>query len=316
MRAWRPSLPCIVDWPGIGSGQRCVRPASPSSRGGLILLDDAGGDPAAVAQIDRVRGATAPEPEPLIGRSAAEIVVEDDGYRRRRHGLNAGNGLPRTVPLTCPAVINRDARGHQAGRRTHRVIGGDLNRGAIGAIFAGLEAISATRQDRQSGIPEGVGARQCYRLAVPQDSGWLASSGPGPAGNLGYITSQPAVRARARSVSGMFTHSGMFTTSGSVHDLVTVVILIGALLSGYAGMTIWARKGGKPGKGFLIGSLLGVLGVFILAVATPKQAETDSAARSAGLVRCPHCAELISHQARVCRYCQREVATPAPAGAL
>ena len=55
----------------------------------------------------------------------------------------------------------------------------------------------------------------------------------------------------------MFTHSGMFTTSGSVHDLVTVVILIGALLSGYAGMTIWARKGGKPGKGFLIGSLLG-----------------------------------------------------------
>jgi len=114
----------------------------------------------------------------------------------------------------------------------------------------------------------------------------------------------------------MFTHSGMFTTSGSVHDLVTVVILIGALLSGYAGMTIWARKGGKPGKGFLIGSLLGVLGVFILAVATPKQAETDSAARSAGLVRCPHYAELISHQARVCRYCQREVATPAPAGAL
>ena len=110
MRAWRPSLRCIVDWPGIGSGQRCVRPASPSSRGGLILLDDAGGDPAAVAQIDRVRGATAPEPEPLIRRSSAEIVVEDDDYRRRRHGLNAGNGLPRTVPLTCPAVINRDAR--------------------------------------------------------------------------------------------------------------------------------------------------------------------------------------------------------------
>ena len=116
----------------------------------------------------------------------------------------------------------------------------------------------------------------------------------------------------------MFTHSmnGMFSHSGSLHDLVIVVTFIGALLSGYAGMTIWARKGGKPGKGFFIGALLGVLGVFILAVATPRQKEIGSAARSAGLVRCPHCAELIHHQAHVCRHCQREVAAPAPAGAL
>jgi hypothetical protein len=107
----------------------------------------------------------------------------------------------------------------------------------------------------------------------------------------------------------------MFTSSsGSVHDLVVVVAFIGALFCGYAWMTIWARKGGRPGKGFLIGGLLGVLGVFILAAATPRQAEIDSAAWSAGLVRCPHCAEFISHQARVCRYCQREVAAPAPAG--
>jgi len=114
----------------------------------------------------------------------------------------------------------------------------------------------------------------------------------------------------------MFTHSGMFTTSGSVHDLVVVVAFMGALFSGYAGMTIWARKGGKPGKGFLIGGLLGALGVLILAVARPKQAEIDTAAGSAGLVRCPHCAELINHQARVCRYCQREVAAAVPAGTL
>ena len=109
----------------------------------------------------------------------------------------------------------------------------------------------------------------------------------------------------------------MFTNnSGSVHDLVIVVAFIGALFSGYAGMTIWARKGGKPGNGFLLGGLLGVLGVLILVLATPRQAEIDSAARSEGLVRCPHCAELINYQAHVCRYCQREVAAPAPAGAL
>jgi hypothetical protein len=81
-------------------------------------------------------------------------------------------------------------------------------------------------------------------------------------------------------------------------------------------MTIWARKGGRPGKGFLLGGLLGVLGVLILVLAAPGPAESGSAARSAGLVRCPHCAELISHRAHVCRYCQREVTAPAPAGTL
>ena len=111
----------------------------------------------------------------------------------------------------------------------------------------------------------------------------------------------------------MFTNT---TTGGSLHDLVVVIAFMGALFSGYAGMTIWARKGGKPGGGFLVGGLLGVLGVFILAVATPRQKEIDSAARSAGLARCPHCAELIHHQAHVCRYCQREVTAPVPAGTL
>ena len=108
----------------------------------------------------------------------------------------------------------------------------------------------------------------------------------------------------------------MFTSTGnSIHDLVIVVAFLGALLSGYAGMTIWARKGGKPAGGFLVGGLLGALGVFILAAARPRQAEIDSAARSQGLTPCPHCAELIKHQAQVCRYCHRDVAAPAAVGA-
>src|SRR5215472_5934824 len=106
------------------------------------------------------------------------------------------------------------------------------------------------------------------------------------------------------------------TTTTSVHDLVVVIVVMRALFFWYYGMIIWARKGGKPGGGFLVGALLGVLGVFILAAAKPRQKEIDSAARSAGLVRCSHCAELIHHQAQVCRYCQREVAAAAPAGAL
>ena len=109
----------------------------------------------------------------------------------------------------------------------------------------------------------------------------------------------------------------MFTSTGnSIHDLVIVVAFLGALLSGYAGMTIWARKGGKPAGGFLVGGLLGALGVFILAAARPRQTEIEAAARAAGLTPCPHCAELIKHQAQVCRYCQREFAAAPPAGAL
>jgi hypothetical protein len=103
----------------------------------------------------------------------------------------------------------------------------------------------------------------------------------------------------------------MFTGSGNVHDLVIVVAYLGALFSGYAGMTVWARKGGRPGGGFFVGGLLGAPGVFILVLAKPRQSEIDGVARSRGLVPCPHCAEPIKHEAHVCRYCQRDVTAPA-----
>ena len=74
----------------------------------------------------------------------------------------------------------------------------------------------------------------------------------------------------------------MFTNTGSsVHDLVIVAAFMGALFSGYAGMTIWARKGRKPAGGSSSAACW-ALGVFILAAATQYQAEIDSAARSAG----------------------------------
>jgi hypothetical protein len=52
----------------------------------------------------------------------------------------------------------------------------------------------------------------------------------------------------------MFTNT---TSGGSLHDLVVVAAFMGALFSGFAGMTIWARKGGKPGGGFLVGGAAG-----------------------------------------------------------
>src|SRR5262249_46400547 len=91
-----PSLPRNVDCPaGIGSGQRRVRPASPSSRGGLIPLDDADADSAAVAHIDRVAGATDPESDRRIRRTAVEILFEGGPLERLwRSGEQEGSKQP------------------------------------------------------------------------------------------------------------------------------------------------------------------------------------------------------------------------------
>lgn len=112
----------------------------------------------------------------------------------------------------------------------------------------------------------------------------------------------------------------MHAIADNLRDLVIVVAFIGALFSGALGMTIWKDKGGSPTGGFVVGGLLGVLGVFILLVSKPGESEVDRVARSRerratsmGLVACPHCGEPIRGEARVCRFCQREVAhAPAP----
>jgi hypothetical protein len=36
-----------------------------------------------------------------------------------------------------------------------------------------------------------------------------------------------------------------------------VIAAIGAVISGYIGMTVWKNKGGDPGGGFVLGALLG-----------------------------------------------------------
>jgi hypothetical protein len=74
----------------------------------LILLDDTGGI-RVPAQLDLVVGATDPGPDRLIRRTADEIIVEGDGYLRRRRGVHTGDGLPARWPVTRPAVINRNA---------------------------------------------------------------------------------------------------------------------------------------------------------------------------------------------------------------
>jgi hypothetical protein len=94
------------------------------------------------------------------------------------------------------------------------------------------------------------------------------------------------------------------------------IIIIEHLIAAFIGMTLWKSKRGDPSGAFVLCAILGILGVLLLAVATPRRKEIAKGARSQGRVPCPHCAELIMLEALICRYCQHDVAAPVPAGTL
>jgi hypothetical protein len=78
------------------------------------------------------------------------------------------------------------------------------------------------------------------------------------------------------------------------------VVAIVWLLSGLAAALIWSSKGGSVGAGFLIGLVLGALGLIVVLVATP------SGRQSAWRRECPHCKEPMRRDASVCPHCRRE----------
>ncbi len=78
-----------------------------------------------------------------------------------------------------------------------------------------------------------------------------------------------------------------------------------------------ASSKGRSGAGFFIlGVLLGPLGLLGAGVAgkattemSPR--EVKAGLQSGALRKCPHCDQAISSSASVCRYCQRDVPPPA-----
>ena len=95
----------------------------------------------------------------------------------------------------------------------------------------------------------------------------------------------------------------------------TCGVIIFWLICGLIAAYLYRNRGRSELAGFLGGLLLGPLGI-ILALVTPpdkralekrqKEIENDRLARGE-LKKCPYCAELIKPEARVCRYCGREV---------
>jgi hypothetical protein len=99
------------------------------------------------------------------------------------------------------------------------------------------------------------------------------------------------------------------------------IVVVWTLLSVAAG-NVAARKGLEKRKYVLLSLLLSPLvGLILAAAATPDQTKADEQRIATGTERtCPFCAELVKHEAVVCRFCGKDLPPvesappPVPAG--
>lgn len=83
-----------------------------------------------------------------------------------------------------------------------------------------------------------------------------------------------------------------------------MAFLIFWLLCGVVSAVVASNKGRNGCAWFIGGMLLGPIGIVLILVASPNE---QGLVRSGTLKKCPYCAEMIKPEAKVCRYCGREL---------
>lgn len=80
------------------------------------------------------------------------------------------------------------------------------------------------------------------------------------------------------------------------------------ILCGFVAAAIYQKKGRSGLTAFIVGVLLGPIGVILaLLSSTDQDAVEKNQLKSGEMKKCQHCAELIKNDAKVCRFCGRDV---------
>lgn len=77
------------------------------------------------------------------------------------------------------------------------------------------------------------------------------------------------------------------------------------LCFGIVGSMIASSKGNSGCGGFILGILLGPIGLLISFFS--RDNEEGKREKSGNTKKCPHCAEYIKQDAKVCKYCGRSI---------
>lgn len=101
---------------------------------------------------------------------------------------------------------------------------------------------------------------------------------------------------------------GWFIGRGAFPEFWAIALITSVVLFGLPSAIIHHGKGRSAVLGFLVGSGLGLIGLLIVAVSRPDQRRLETDQLASGEVRrCPACDEMVRREAKVCRFCQRDL---------